>query len=69
MTEKIYFLDSKGNKVCGVLSNPASDCNIPIIILCHGFTTSKDNSTYTQLEQILNKQDIATFRFDFFGHG
>lgn len=69
MIEKVYFLDSKGNRVCGVLSNPASDCNIPVIILCHGFTTSKEGSTYIQLEQILNKQQIATFRFDFFGHG
>lgn len=69
MIEKVYFLDSKGNKVCGILSNPSLDCNIPIIILCHGFTTSKDNSTYTRLEQILNKENIATFRFDFFGHG
>ena len=69
MQEKTNFFDSNGNKVWGILSNPTSDCNTPIVILCHGFTTSKDNSTYIQLEQVLNKQQIATFRFDFFGHG
>jgi len=69
MEEKIYFNDSEGNKVCGVLSNPTSDTNIPVIILCHGFSTSKNNSTNTSLKQVLADKNIATFRLDFFGHG
>jgi uncharacterized protein len=69
MQEKIHFSNSKGNKICGVLSNPASGLSAPVIILCHGFTTSKDGSTNTQLETIFNNHKIATFRFDFFGHG
>jgi hypothetical protein len=69
MQEKIYFPNSKGNKICGILSNPASDFNVPVIILCHGFTVSKDNSTYRRLEPMLNEKNITTFRFDFFGHG
>jgi alpha/beta superfamily hydrolase len=40
-----------------------------VIILCHGFTTSKDSSTNIELEQKLNSKNIATLRFDFFGHG
>jgi len=40
-----------------------------MIVLCHGFTTSKDGRTYVRLEEILNKKEFSTFRFDFFGHG
>ena len=69
MQEKIHFSNSKGNKICGILSNPTSETNVPVIILCHGFTTSKDGSTNTKLEKIFNNHKIATFRFDFFGHG
>ena len=69
MREKIFFENSKGNKLCGILSNPTNDKNKSIIALCHGFSTSKESSTYISLEQILNKNNISTFRFDFFGHG
>ena len=69
MQEKIYFSNSNGVKLCGILSNPADDISLPIILLCHGFTTSKDNFTNKKLEEILNQKNIATFRFDFFGHG
>ncbi|MDO8538567.1 MAG: alpha/beta fold hydrolase [archaeon] len=67
--EKLFFKDSKGNKLCAILSNPAENTSNPIIILCHGFTTSKDNFTNRTLEKILNEKEIATFRFDFFAHG
>ena len=69
MLKKVYFKDSQGIELCGVLSGKKEDFSAPIMILCHGFTTSKDNSTNNKLEGILNKDNIATFRFDFFGHG
>jgi hypothetical protein len=69
MPEKIYFSNSDGVKLCGILSNPTSGISRPIVILCHGFTTSKDNFTNRKLEEILNQKNIAIFRFDFFGHG
>ncbi len=69
MFQKLFFQNSNGLKLCGVLSNPADDVATPIMILCHGFTTSKDNRTNTTLERLLNEKGIATFRFDFFGHG
>jgi dipeptidyl aminopeptidase/acylaminoacyl peptidase len=69
MKEKIFFNNSKGNKLCGILSNPTSKKEKPIIILCHGFSTSKEGRTYVRLEEILNDKGISTFRFDFFGHG
>lgn len=69
MKEKVFFENSKGNKLCGILSNPAQDKNKAIIILCHGFTTSKASKTYVGLEQLLNIAGVSTLRFDFFGHG
>ena len=69
MEKKIFFKNSKGNNLCGILSNPTNNINNPVIILCHGFTTSKDNKTNKTLQKILNKKNISIFRFDFFGHG
>ena len=69
MEEKIYFNDSEGNKVCGILSNPTSNKENLIVVLCHGFSSSKDSKTYTTLSKILNEHNISSFRFDFFGHG
>ena len=69
MKQKIYFPSSKGHELCGILSDPSRDKNRPLIVLCHGFTTSKDGRTYTRLEEILNRKAFSTFRFDFFGHG
>lgn len=37
--------------------------------MCHGFSTNKDGRTNTSLEETFNNHDIATLRFDFFGHG
>ena len=69
MKEKLHFKSSKGTRLWGILSNPTDNRVKPVIILCHGFSTSKDGRTYVHLEEILNKQGISTFRFDFFGHG
>lgn len=68
-TEKIFFKNSKGDQLCGILSNPASMQKTSIAILCHGFSTSKDGRTCVRLEKSLNEKGLSTFRFDFFGHG
>lgn len=69
MKEKLHFKSSQGTRLCGILSNPTNNREKPVIILCHGFSTSKDGRTYVRLEKILNGHGISTFRFDFFGHG
>ena len=69
MEEKVHFKDSKGNNLCGIISNPFSDKKKPIVILCHGFSSSKEGRSHKKLEEILNKNNISTFRFDFYGHG
>ena len=69
MEEKIYYTNSRGNKLCGLLSNPTSQHDRPIIILSHGFDSSKESGTIKKLQERFNEQGISTFRFDFLGHG
>jgi pimeloyl-ACP methyl ester carboxylesterase len=69
MKRKVFFPNSRNNKLCGILSDPSARGLVPIAVLCHGFSTSKEGRTYVKLEEILNRRHAATFRFDFFGHG
>ncbi len=69
MNEKVYFKNSKGQKLVGILSNPTNDKDKPIIILCHGFSTNRDSGKNLNLEKIFGDKGISTFRFDFYGHG
>jgi hypothetical protein len=68
-SQKLFFENAQRNKLCGILANPTSNKDRSIMILCHGFSTSKDSCTYIRLEEILNRKGISTFRFDFFAHG
>jgi len=67
--EKLFFENSKGDRICGVLSDPNENQSPAIVILCHGFTSNKDRPKFTGLEKLFNEKGLATFRFDFFGHG
>lgn len=40
-----------------------------LVVLCHGFLSGKNSTTNRTLTRLLKEQDLATFRFDFFGHG
>lgn len=68
MDQKITFANSKGDKLVGILDGPKGKKG-PIIIMCHGFSSNKNTNSLTQLNKILLKNNIFTFRFDFFGHG
>ena len=65
MEEKVFFENSKGDKLCGILSDPGSKI---IVVMCHGFASGKDSNTNKRLQKELNDKGIATFRFDFYGH-
>ena len=65
--ETVSFSDSKGNKLLGIVSIPKQAKSI--VIMSHGFTSSKDGKLYLELESELNKNGIGTFRYDYYGHG
>jgi pimeloyl-ACP methyl ester carboxylesterase len=66
--EILTFTDVAGHKVVGVLS-PPSQATDSVAVLCHGFLSNKNSATNKALTALLVPQGIATFRFDFFGHG
>ncbi len=68
MEQKIYFTNSKGDKLCGILSSSNAKNNAAIII-CHGFMSNKDGQSSQALQKELNGRGISTLRFDFYGHG
>ncbi len=68
MQSKLTFTNSNGTTLVAILSNPKNTTAVPIMILCHGFTGNKEGTSLI-LEKLFNEKNIATFRFDFFGHG
>src|SRR4030042_6460156 len=69
MEPKVFFKNSKGNKLCGVFAGPFSDKNKLIVLMCHGFSSTKNTTNFLKLKDILEKNHISSFRFDFYGHG
>lgn len=67
MQEKITFKNSKGDRLVGVLRDDKKSSAVAVFV--HGFATGKDSRKITTLEQTLNEQGIATFRFDIWAHG
>lgn len=69
MEEKVYFKNTDGLKLCGILTKPQKETQ-KCIILCHGITVTKDeDGIYTELAKKLADSGFTVFRFDFRGHG
>jgi hypothetical protein len=67
--EKNYFRNSKKQKLCGILYLPSGKGPFPVVIVCHGLSTSKESRNTTMTYPELIKNGIAVFAFDFSGHG
>ncbi|HLD05564.1 MAG TPA: alpha/beta fold hydrolase [Candidatus Nanoarchaeia archaeon] len=65
--QKVYFKDTNGNRVCGILSIPNRASTL--VITSHGFTSNKDSKIYRELQEELNTQGIGTLRYDYYGRG
>lgn len=50
-------------------AQPEAQAVSSVVLLCHGFLSSKESATNRALSQRLPVAGIATLRFDFFGHG
>lgn len=64
--EKVTFYDKSQNALVGVLSIASHKT---IVLLAHGFSSSKDTKARLMFEDALNQECFATLRFDFYGHG
>ncbi len=70
-TKEKIFLDVNGEKIFGILNVPEHEegDKMPIVIMMHGIKMSTGQYPYFELMQMLMEKKIATFRFDFYGHG
>ncbi|KAK8446584.1 hypothetical protein SEVIR_9G509500v4 [Setaria viridis] len=64
--EKIVIRNRHGEKLFGVLHEAGSK---DIVVLCHGFRSSKEGRTILSLANALTSEKISIFRFDFSGNG
>jgi hypothetical protein len=65
--EEVTFLDSRGNKILGTISIPKQARSV--VIISHGFSSSKESKLYVELQNELNRAGIGTLRYDYYGHG
>ena len=66
--QPLFFHDPLGYRIAGILATPDRPTE-RLAVLCHGFLSHKNSTTNTTLTRLLNDRDVATLRFDFFGHG
>jgi pimeloyl-ACP methyl ester carboxylesterase len=67
MEEPLTFHDGMGFSISAVLNAPPR--SEAVVVLCHGFLSSKNSTTNKTLTRLLSERGIAAFRFDFFGQG
>ena len=67
MDKPINFKNSKGDNLVGILNETSN--KDWILIMCHGFTSSKNTTNFVKLAGMLNEKEISPLRFDFWGHG
>jgi uncharacterized protein (TIGR00725 family) len=64
----VTFRNEKGKQLVGILHLPKKE-KPPLVIICHGFDRTKTDKKFVELARTLQKEGIATFRFDFEGCG
>ncbi|XP_010262104.1 PREDICTED: uncharacterized protein LOC104600706 [Nelumbo nucifera] len=64
--QRIVIQNDHGEKLVGVLHETGS---LELVVLCHGFRSSKENNTMLNIAAALEKERISAFRFDFAGNG
>lgn len=64
--EKIFFKNSKGQKISGMLSGK----NLKIaVLITHGLGSHKDDDPYKAFANSIEELGLTTFRIDLCGHG
>ena len=65
--QKFCIMDD-GIELRAVLERPNSE-RCPLVIVLHGFTSSKDRAHTLAACEAMREADFATLRFDLYGHG
>lgn len=69
MEKPIVFKNERGKQLIGILHLPEGKRNFPLVIICHRFGDDKTQRRFVRLARVLEKNRIASFRFDFEGCG
>ncbi|KAF7837897.1 alpha/beta hydrolase domain-containing protein isoform X2 [Senna tora] len=64
--QKVVIPNKHGEKLVGILQESGTT---DIVILCHGFRSTKESNAIINLAAALDKAGISSFRFDFAGNG
>ena len=68
MEQKMFYDSTDNIKLCGLLSKTNDSNNI--VVLCHGLKADKTvRGSFNTLVNLLSKNNINSFRFDFRGNG
>lgn len=62
-------IDGDHGKLSAVIQTPDGKTSYPMVMILHGFTGNKNEPLLTTLADNLEKESIASIRFDFNGHG
>ncbi len=62
-------IDGSVGKLFAIVERPAYSGQVPLAIICHGFSGNCQTPFMTDLSGSIVSQGIATLRFDFNGHG
>ncbi|KAL6615036.1 hypothetical protein ACP70R_037306 [Stipagrostis hirtigluma subsp. patula] len=63
---RVVITNKHGEKLVGLLHQTGSN---KIVVLCHGFISTKNDSLILDLAAALTNKGISVFRFDFSGNG
>ncbi|XP_044462941.1 uncharacterized protein LOC123193922 isoform X2 [Mangifera indica] len=64
--DKVVIPNKYGEKLVGILHDTGST---DTVIVCHGFRSTKEDTTMVNLAVALANEGISAFRFDFAGNG
>ncbi len=62
-------LDGAVGKLFTIIDRPAAKGQVPLAIICHGFSGNCSSPFMNSMSENIVSQGIATLRFDFNGHG
>ncbi len=69
MIEQNFVIDSRHNRISGIMIIPGEGKQHPCAILSHGLLSSKESSKYMAVSRSFAEAGIASCRFDYHGCG
>lgn len=67
-TAKVFFQNSKDQKICGILEEPDKNSNRAVILI-HGYSSNKNRPSSFDMAGELSKRNINSLRIDLNGCG